>query len=162
MVLSLSLSPINKQFLSFNTNQKPCTDALKLWICITKWYKPFTRPFTSCPNIKEEKFAWVCETSVCLSLCVFNNTNTVAMVIQSTNICHLGWWHIDRGRHNSLHCRNDQFLVLAASQTSSPPGQSTAYQSWDWHCTRPSDYPKQHQSIIMSTPQLSDAYPSSL
>ena len=47
-----SLSSINKPFLSFNTNQKPHINPQKVE---QKLYRAFTRPYSSCPNIKEEK-----------------------------------------------------------------------------------------------------------
>ena len=58
-----SLLPINKTFLSFNTNQKPHIKSLKSGDFENKNYtRRSPDPFSSRPNIKEEKMVWLHET----------------------------------------------------------------------------------------------------
>ena len=60
-----SLSPINEPFLSFNTNQKPLIKSPKSGDFENKnciGHSP--DPFSSCPNIKEEKAVWLRETMI--------------------------------------------------------------------------------------------------
>ena len=59
-----SLSPINEPFLSFNTNQKPRIKSPKSGDFENKNYIGCSPdPFSSRPNIKEEKVVWLRETN---------------------------------------------------------------------------------------------------
>ena len=60
-----SLSPINEPFLSFNTDQKPRIKSPKSGNFENKNYIGRSPdPFSSRPNIKEEKAVWLRETSM--------------------------------------------------------------------------------------------------